>query len=324
MTDNEEVADAESFNEEGEEYEEEEDLLFGRIPKTQGLIALGVIGIVIVLLLSVIFIPSLGFTSKINGLTVHIPKGQGDYTDTKLEIEAYTDTPLFGKNAEGDGELSIIYGNDTVYRTKIHFTDGRGTKSIPYENFYVDNGEYKAKVDFKDKSDYDTITLMRTGHTIVMAQKNFTTGTEGSEQKTVVYKFSLFPDQQHQTNADIIYTRGHGYIEVFYVEDESDKDNEENWQLVSNITFTTEFSYFIYKFPGENEQNESIQFGYRIIFDQSKIYENDGYYTARISFFNDYGLEEKGAFRERINTMPVDSTDENGEVSSAKWIYLES
>lgn len=327
MTDEgEEVADAESFDEEEEydEEEEEEDLLFGRIPRTPGLIAFGAIGIVILLLLAAMFIPSFGLTSSITELSVSIPGGQGDYTDTKLDVEATTGTPIFGKNAEGDGDLSIIYNNETVYKTTIHFIDGRGTKEVSYENFYVDNGEYKAQVDFKGKSAYDTITLMRTGHSIVMAQNSYKEGTSDNEKTSVVYKFSLFPDDTHQDNSNIIYTQGHGYIEVFYVKHKDEQDNEDNWQFVTNITYTTDFSYFKYKFQGESEQNESIQFGYRMVFDSSKIHDKngDGYYTARISFFNDYGLEDKGAFRDRIHTMPVDSTDENGQTTSSKWIPL--
>ncbi len=111
------IADAESIDDEEyyddeEDDEEEEDLLFGMIPRTPGLIMIGAVVLVVVILLAALFSPVFGFRSGISSLTVNINNSEGDLLDTELEIEAYTGTPAFGSNANGDGDLRIIYNDE--------------------------------------------------------------------------------------------------------------------------------------------------------------------------------------------------------------------
>lgn len=319
------IADAESIDDDeyydDEEDDEEEDLLFGMIPRTPGYIMIGAVVLVVLILLAALFSPVFGFRSGISSLTVNINNSEGDLLDTELEIEAYTGTPAFGSNANGDGDLRILFDGEEIYTATFKFTDGRGTKIIPYEDFYVDNGEYRAEIDFEGETEFDTVTLRRTAHTIFISQASWTEGEVGSdeEKEKVRYKMSLFPDEDSIGNYDALYIPGEGRIEVIYVPNENDQDDPEQWQNVTAINIETDFRSFKYKFTnGGTETELDVDKGYYIDFESSKIKEEhgDGYYSVIAYFTNTYGKSEN-RFTGNINAMPEDS----GE--NQKWIYLE-
>jgi len=315
------VADAESLGDEeyyDDEYddEEEEELLFGLVPRTPGLIAIFAIIVVLLLLTAALFSANFGFVGGIDGLTVNIPNQEGDLLDEKLDIEAYTETPTFGRKADGDGDLTIYYDGEAINTWKISFTDGKGAKSIPYEDFYVDNGEYKAEVTLEGYTESDTITLQRTAHYMGIAQKDYT----AFEEERIRYKISLLPDDENVNAYNIIYVPGEGHIQVYYVEDESEQEERTEWEPVLEIDLKTDFTNFEYKFPGEDTENRSSNEGYFLDFQEYKLTEQkgDGYYSMEVYFTNTYGLVDKGAFTDEITAMP----EQNPE-SSYTWIYLE-
>lgn len=334
------IADAESLDDEYDDYEDdydddedEEDLLFGRIPRTPGLIAIFSLLVVILLLVAALVSTSFGFRSGITYLDVSINANEDDFESTKIEISALTGTPSFGKNADGKGDLVILYEDQEIYSGKIKFNDGQGKKSVPYSSFYVDNGEYTARVDFEGKTSEDSITVRRTAHSAIIAQKNFTTGYKDEERDTreghVVYKLSLFSDEDNQDFRDIIYTIGTAELVIYYVDNEDEQDDRENeWEVVAKIDFTSDFTYYLYKFPGNSEENRSVELGgYQMQFDQEDIMSShgEGYYTVEVTYTNDYGLEEFGAFRDPIIIMPEDNPegDNDEPKESYEWMYLE-
>jgi len=333
------IADAESLDDEYDDYEddydddEEEDLLFGRIPRTPGLIAIFSLLVVILLLLAALVSTSFGFRSGITYLDVTINANEDDFESTKIEVSGLTGTPSFGKNADGKGDLVILYDDQEVYSTKMKFNDGQGKKSIAYSSFYVDNGDYTAQVDFEGKTSEDTITVRRTAHSAIIAQRNFTTGYKTDDEDTrkgeVVYKLSLFSDEDKQDFEDIIYTIGTAELQIYYVDDEEEQENRKEWEEVALIDITTDFSTYLYQYPGESEENRSVELGgYQLQFDQDDIMSShgEGYYTVEVTYINDYGLEEFGAFTGPIEPLPLpeDSyNDEDGTQESYEWLFLE-
>ena len=295
----------------------EENLLFGRIHRAPGLIGIGAVIVVILILLAALISSSFGFVGGIDSLTVKIPVGSEDeVSDRAMAVEAYTDTPAFGKVAEGEGDLTIYYEDQEIYTSKINFTDGHARIEIQYNEFYVDNGDYIVEISFKGKTESDTITLRGTAHTVVMAQKNYTTGTEQDRQENVLYRITLLPNEENKNMSDYLHIPGHGKIKVYYVENKSDQENEEQWENVTTINITTDFDKtFEYQFVGKETKEKNV---YIINFDASKLHDKkgDGWYSARVHFKNDFGPEEYGALTEWIQTMPGNTDD------SETWIEL--
>jgi hypothetical protein len=324
------VADAESlgddeyedqYDDQYDDEDEEEEYLFGTIPRTPGLIAIAAVGVVILLLLAALVSSSFGFVGGIDGLTVNIPGSQGDILDEKLEVEALTDTPAFGKNADGNGDLKIYYDSEVIISQSIKFNEGRGYREIPYADFYIDNGEYKVEVTFEGFTEFDTIDLFRTAHNIVIAQADYPQYVDEDETlEKVRYKISLLPDDNSDDLHNIIFTPGTGYILVYYVNDEADQDNRDEYEQVMNISFETDFRGFEYKFPGEDLENLSVDKGYLIDFDGQVLLDekgvDEGYFSMEAFFVNTYGISEK-RFTQQIKGMPEENSSE-----SHTWIYL--
>ncbi|MCK4614126.1 MAG: hypothetical protein KAU14_04915, partial [Thermoplasmata archaeon] len=297
-----------------EEEEEEEKLLFGKIPRTPGLIGIAVVLVVILVLLAALVSGSFGFRGGISSINVNIPNSEGELDDEEMTVKAETGTPAFGKEAEGDGDLTIYYNDLEVYTAKFKFSGARGTKSIPYEDFYVDNGEYIVEIKFEGKTESDTIILERTAHALLMLQFD----SVWNEEERVRYSISFLPEEGSPSD---ILVPGHGHIEIYYVENEADQDNEDQWENVTKISITTDFGSIEYNFEGEPKEQISAAEGFFIDFPASKLMEKnddkEGYYSARVYFTNDYGLTEYDAFRGWISTMPDQDPD-----TSYTWVKL--
>lgn len=322
------VADAESLGDDeyyDDEYEDEEEqgegeYLFGTIPRTPGLIAIAALGVVILILLAALVSSTFGFVDGISGMTVNIPNQEGDIDDEKLDVEVTTNTPAFGKNADGTGDLFLYYDDEIIWTGTIKIIASRGYQSIPYDEFYVDNGEYKVEVSFEGELEYDTIELYRTAHHIIVSQIDHMAGSNDDEQEEyVLYKVSLLPNEEMTGNQNLLYVPGEGYMRVYFVDNENDQNDDQQWETVMNITFTTDFDGFAYKFPDEKEENLSSDQAFLLDFKASKLTDQkgEGYYTVDVHFVNSYGLEDEGAFRDEISTLPEDNPDE-----SFTWIYL--
>lgn len=329
MVNDEEIADAESLSDDeyyDDQYEdEEEEYLFGTIPRTPGLIAFAAVGVVILLLLGALVSSSFGFVGGIDALTVNILGGEGDLLDEKLDVEALTDTPAFGKNADGTGDLMIYYDDEVVNTQSIKFNQGRGYREIPYEDFYVDNGEYKVEVAFEGELEFDTIELSRTAHHLIPAQAEYPEYVDEDETKEMIrYKVSLLPDDDADNLHSVLYTPGDGDIDVYYVDDEADQDDREEWEPVMTITYRTDFRSFEYEFPGEDTVNFSLDFDYQIDFDGQILLDEhevtEGYFTIEAFFTNNYGTHAD-RFTDKISGLPEDSPKSNPKDSFA-WITL--
>ncbi len=129
---------------------------------------------------------------------------------------------------------------------------------------------------------------------------------------------SLFPDEDSIGNYDALYIPGEGKMYVYYVSNENDQDDPEQWQNVTEISIETDFRSFKYQFKGGTETELDVDKGYYIDFESSKIKEEtgEGYYTVIVYFTNTYGKSEN-RFTGTIDAMPEDSGD------NQKWIYLE-
>lgn len=326
-----EIADAEPLGddeydedeqEEDDDDEDEQEYLFGTIPRTPGLIALAAVVVVILLLLAALFSANFGFVGGISGMEVTIPGQEGELLDEKLDIRATTKTPTFGKNADGKADLKIYYDGDTeVYTGNLKFNDGLGERTIPYEDFYVDNGEYTVEVTYEGVTESDSIELKRTAHYMIVLQKDYEVfESEDSTIDKVRYQISLFPDEDSTGNHDVLWTPGEGHIQVWYVDDENDKTDNNSWEKVMEIQIATDFRNFEYQFPNEDVQNRSSVEKFVIDFEAQTLLDEkgDGYYSMEVFFENTYGLESKGAFRDEVTAMPEENPDE-----SYTWIHLE-
>jgi len=330
MAYDEDIADAESIGDE-EDYEddeyddEEEEYLFGTIPRTPGLIAIAAVSVALILIIAALVSSSFGFVGGIDSMNVTIQGSEGQiypFLDENLDIEAQANPPAFGRNANGNGDLVIHFDdgiNDVqeVYTGDFKFNNGRGSRSVPYEEFYVDNGEYRAEIIYEGVSESATIVLKRTAHDMVIVQTAFTM----YDREQVLYKISLLPDEGEDSTADVLYTPGEGYIQVYYVDDEAEQDDDQKWEKVWNISIVTDFEGFEYTFPGDDTQNLSSNEGYQIIFDAVDLLDekevDEGYFSIEVGFVNKYGLVDKGAFTNQITAFPEDKGD------SSRWIYLE-
>lgn len=325
------VADAEPLGddeydedeqEEDDDDEDEQEYLFGTIPRTPGLIALAALVVVILLLLAALFSANFGFVGGINGMDVTIPGQEGELLDEKLDIRATTQTPTFGKNADGKADLKIYYDGDTeVYSGNLKFNDGLGERTIPYEDFYVDNGEYTVEVTYEGVIESDSIELKRTAHYMIVGQKDYSEyQSEESTIEKVRYQISLFPDEDSTSNYDVLWTPGEGRIDVLFVDNEEEQDDDTQWEKVMEIQIATDFRNFEYQFPNEDVQNRSSVEKFVIDFEAQTLHneKGDGYYSMKVFFENTYGLESKGAFRDEITAMPEDYSDQ-----SYTWIHIE-
>lgn len=336
MARNDDVADAQSYDD--DEYDDEYDgdeedtgteYLFGTIPRTPGLIALAAIGVVILLLIAALVSTSFGFRGGINDLSMYVQQPIQDiHPDGKLTIDITTGTPAFGRSADGKGDLTISYDGEVIHTDEVQFVrsgGGRTTKQVPYKSFYVDNGEYTVQVAFEGYTDSVTVELRATAHFMIITQKDHVEyKDENSNVERVRYKLSLFPDDQHTGNYDVLFTPGEGHIWAYYVGDESDQDNRDLWEKVMNISFETDYNKFTYKFPGQEKVELGQDLGYLIDFDAEVLLNekgvDSGYFTIEVFFRNSYGLEGK-RFTQQIMAMPEDYPS-NNPTESLEWIHL--
>ena len=345
------VEEAESLDYQEEVSKKEkstEDKLFGFLPlpkqQTHLVIGLVVLFVIVLLLLSAIF-EGFGIVGGVKKVKVFIPAGEGEESYVPVgsaslptsrqssntainDIEIRTTQPAFGKLYSGDADVKVIYDGDTLYEGKAKITDGKGFFTVNYRDFYIDNGEYEVKVEFKGKSGSDKVTIERTAKKVFFYQYLI-----GGEEKyaNLTLKFDLMPSPDSSKNDSSIFTWGHGEMKIYYVseDNEEDKNNPDNWIEMETISFEVSPLSFNYTFQSTGErvensaQEENFTATYILNIPRDKFdhdsegnENSDGYYTSTIVFYNDFGNKDDSRFDgEAKNSYP----EENGQ---RVWHYI--
>jgi len=325
--------------------DKEEDKLFGLpIPKKEGMIGLvAVVALVIVLMIASLVVESFGIVPGAKAVKVFIPAGEGiesyapvgtslpfkqQSSNTGInDVDIRITSPAFGKAQSGDADVKLIYEGETLYKGKSKVTNNKGSFSINYRDIYVDNGEYEVKVSFKGKSGSDKVTIERTAKKVYFYQYRL---GEGDRFTNLSFKFDLMPSDDSTKNDRSIFTWGHGDIKVYYVseDNEADKNNQNNWELMEIISFEVSplsFNYTL-QYNGQRFENTAgdANFSATYIFTLHRDYidrdndgENeDGYYTSTIDFYNDFGNDDHNDFDDAAKTAYAE------ESGNREWSFL--
>jgi len=330
--------------------DKDEDKLFGLpIPRKQGMIGLlAIVGVVVLLMVAALFSTSFGLVGGVKKVKVFIPAGQGEESyfdvvswpslpDSKIadntvidDIEIRTTEPAFGKKRSGDADVEVIYDGETLHTATAKVSDGDGKFSVDYSDFYVDNGDYKIKVEFEGESGSDEVTIERTVKKVIVYQYRYEDVGTGEDYLNIKLVFK--PSEDAHQNDRSIFTWGHGEIEIRYIpterNDEKQSNNKDDWDYVETITYDITPVSFNYSYAGKTVKNSYKDADFEADFitihrddidtDAQDQERENGNYTSIVTFYNEFGDTSHDGFDDEMKEgYPI--TDEG----LREWTYFE-
>ncbi len=343
-----EVLDAEADEEwDDEEWDEDEVLLFGYPARTVKITA-GAIAVVLLLLIAARTIPSFGFYSGVGNLMVEIdPEEHYLPDDVELNALVLANAPSLGRLAK-EGSYSVHYDGEEMTTGKFTLNDdGRKNLRIPYDDFFVDNGEYTLKIDISgteatDKVELNLIAKVIEASILFTGQNLCTDGDDdGDYDCEPVYTTITFFSSTNLVERKRVAPEGEGEIEIYFYQNnepsDSEKEDETYWQsdddrscsgdaadcfgdewtLLHTISFALDFTsgYWQYETGSPTQFEEDVGYvRYQMALDTDYFrQDDDGDYTMRITFTNSYNSDVDGA-----------DTEQKEGRSDYRWFFLNS
>ena len=313
-----------------EEWEDDYDeTILGLSPRVFKLSSAVTVLVVLMLVLSVV-LTSFGFYSGVANLKVMIDVEEHySSDDVILNAEVMGNSPFFG-SLESEGNYEVVYDGEVRTTGKVDLgDDGRSSISVPYEDFFVDNGVYTLTVRFGDEQASDSVELNMVAKTVTCTiffiGHDICDGDGGSCEP--VLTTITFGSSEDLLASKSVASTGNGKIEIYFYENNAPTENEKNneaywnndnsrpsddWELVHTITFATGINSGYWQYDG-GSPNEFAFSNYQMALDTDYFRQNqDGDYTLLVSYNNTYVSEVEGA----------DLEQKDGR-SDWRWFFLD-
>ena len=307
-----------------EDYDE---TILGFSPLTFKLASVGSVLVILMLVLSLV-LTSFGFYSGVSHLKVMIDVEEHySSDDIILNAEVMANSPLFG-SLESEGDYKIMYDGEVRTTGKLVLgDDGRDSISLPYEDFFVDNGDYTLTVMFGEEQVSDSVELNMVAKTVTCTI--FFIGHDICDDDLCdpVLTTITFGSSEDPLNSKTVAPTGSGKIEIYFYNNNAPTESEkydaaywnndnsrpsDDWELVQTITFATELNSGYWQYDGGSVEEFAIS-NFQMSLDPDYFRQNqDGDYTMSVSYNNTFVSEVEGA----------DLEQKDGR-SDWRWFFLD-
>ena len=252
----------------------------------------GVLGVVILLIMSSMIFTNFGFYSGAGTVSVLIDVEEAlNPEDRTLGVSILATSPSFGSLSK-EGDFTISVSGSQVYSGKFDLNgEGRGSISIDYAAFFTVNGEYVVTVDIKGTKDSDSVELYKSAGSVRGEVPVFDGNYPLSKSENLLINLQFKTDE----TTSYISPWVSGTIKIYHAEEIFDDnegesywndDGSRNFQEVELITFTVEGTSINWAY-----QSGTTDDGVSLWLDPNEFYsdQESGDYAVTIEFTNDLG-----------------------------------
>ena len=252
----------------------------------------GVLGVVLLVVMSSMIFTNFGFYSGAGTVSVLIDVEEAlNPEDRTLGAYILATSPSFGMLTK-EGDFTISVNGNQVYSGKFDLNDeGRGSISLDYEDFFTINGEYVLEVNIKGTTDSDSVDLYKSASSVRGEVPVFDGNYPLSKSENLLINLQFKAGE----TTSYISPWVQGTIKIYHADEIFDDDQGEsywdddgsrNFQVVETITFTVAGTSINWEYQSGTTDN-----GVSLWLDTSEFYSDGGSgdYAVTIEFTNDLG-----------------------------------
>ena len=252
----------------------------------------GVVGVVLLILMSSMIFTNFGFYSGAGTISVLIDVEEAlNPEDRTLGAHILATSPSFGSLSK-EGDFTISVAGSQVYSGTFDLNDdGRGSISIDYAEFFTVNGKYTLSVDIKGTQDSDSVELYKSAGSVRGEVPVFDGNYPLSKSENLLINLQFKTDE----TTSYISPWVQGTIKIYHAEEIFDEgqgenywndDGSRNFKEVETITFTVAGTSINWEYQSGTTDN-----GVSLWLDPSEFYSDQGSgdYAVTIEFTNQLG-----------------------------------